>query len=71
MPSLGIEADTEALHPVDLAIMLAAGALAVWGSNELAAWANVRGVGVPSILILTMIALVAAQVPAVARLRGA
>jgi uncharacterized membrane protein len=66
-----IAEDTEGLHPIDLAVVLAIGALAVWGSDLAAsALSRVLGFDVPGILVLTTLALVLAQVPAVARLRG-
>ena len=68
---LGIEDDTEALHPLDLGLMLALGCGALWLSEVLAAWMAAHGVAVPSVLLLSVLALVLAQIPAVARLRGA
>lgn len=65
-PDLGIDTDTETVHPLDLGLVTGLGAAALWASNALAS-----ATGVPSILILTALALVLAQVPAVARLRGA
>ncbi|NNF57663.1 MAG: DUF819 family protein [Rhodothermaceae bacterium] len=65
-PDLGIEDDTETMHPIDLGIVLALGFGALWVSNGLAAMT-----GIPSILILTVIALVIAQLAQVTRLRGA
>lgn len=62
---LGIEEDTEDIHPVDLALVLAIGFGTLWLSNVLAAWS-----GVASILILTVIALVLAQFDRIARLPG-
>lgn len=67
---LGIEEDTEAVHPVDLSLVLAIGFGTVWISNVLAAWTAGLGVAVPAILILTLIALVLAQVPAITNLPG-
>lgn len=61
----GLEDDTETVHPLDLALVVALGALGLWASE----WLGAR-LGVPSMLVLTTIALVLAQVPAVARLRG-
>lgn len=69
-PDLGIEDDTEAIHPVDFALVLAIGLGTLWASNGLAAWFASRGAAVPSIIILTIIALVLAQIPAVTRLAG-
>ncbi|HVS14797.1 MAG TPA: DUF819 family protein [Thermoanaerobaculia bacterium] len=63
--------DTEGLHPVDLGLVLGLGAFAVWGSESAAVWLSGRlGVEIPGILILTTLALVLAQVPAIGRLRG-
>jgi uncharacterized membrane protein len=69
-PLLGIEDDTETLHPLDLGLVLALGLGAVWGSDQLAAGLATIGVAVPSILLLTVVALVLAQLPVVARLKG-
>ncbi|HVS19276.1 MAG TPA: DUF819 family protein [Planctomycetota bacterium] len=59
------EHDRELVAPTDLALVTALGLGAVAASNELAAHS-----GLPSILIVTTLALIAAQVPAVQRLRG-
>lgn len=69
-PVLGIEEDTESLHPVDLAIVIGLGAGGVWVAETLAAWLGTRGISIPMMLVLTVVALVLAQVPAVSRLRG-
>lgn len=69
-PLLGIEDDTETLHPLDLGLALGLGlgglALSEWAASGLEG----LGVAVPSILLLTVFALVLAQIPAVARLKG-
>ncbi|MCB9290342.1 MAG: DUF819 family protein [Lewinellaceae bacterium] len=70
-PSLGIEDDTEHLHPIDLGLVLALGMGALLISNRLAAWTEALGFAVPSIIIITVLALVVAQLPAARRLRGA
>jgi len=67
----GIDDDTESVHPVDVAIMLAIGLAAVWASNLTAAALAGRGIAVPAMLVLTIIALGLAQIPTLARLRGA
>ena len=67
----GVTADTEEVHPLDLGLMLALGFGALWVSNTATAWLADLGVTVPSIIILTVVALVLAQIPLVARLRGA
>ncbi len=69
-PLLGIEEDTESVHPLDLAIVLALGFGAVFVATELAAQFKARGVAIPFMLVLTAIALALAQVPAISRLRG-
>ncbi|HET7585286.1 MAG TPA: DUF819 family protein [Gemmatimonadaceae bacterium] len=71
-PLLGIEDDTETVHPMDFALVLAMGVLAqvlsVWLASAIQRWFRVD---IPAILIITIFALVLAQIPAVARLRGA
>jgi uncharacterized membrane protein len=68
---LGIEDDTESIHPVDLGLMIALGLGAVFASQQLAAWLGRNGVAIPFMLVLTVVALALAQIPAVSRLRGA
>ena len=67
---LGIEDDTESVHPIDLGIVLALGLGAVFASTELARLAAASGVAIPFMLVLTVVALALAQLPVVARLRG-
>lgn len=67
---LGIGTDTEEVHPLDLGLLLALGLGSVLVSDLVAGWSAERGVPVPSILILTALALALAQLPAVTRLRG-
>ena len=69
-PLLGIEDDTETLHPLDLGLALALGLGSLWVSNWASSALEAVGVAVPSILILTTLALLFAQIPAVSRLRG-
>ncbi len=68
---LGIEEDTEAIHPLDLGLVLALGLGSLFVSDALEAWLAGHGLSIPSIVLLTFVALVLAQIPAVARLRGA
>ncbi len=63
---LGIDDDTEAVHPLDLALVIGLGCAALWLSGLVAAWT-----GAPSVIVLTVIALVLAQVPVIGKLRGA
>ncbi len=69
-PLLGIEEDTEAVHPIDLGLVLALGLGSVFVSMELAEWLAARGLAVPFMLVLSTVALLLAQLPVVARLRG-
>lgn len=55
---------------LDLALLLALGLGSVWLCDEITAWLATRGMSVPSIIVITTLALVLAQVPAIARLRG-
>jgi uncharacterized membrane protein len=66
----GVAEDTETLHPLDLALLLGLGFAALYVSDRAAAALADAGAGVPSILILTVVALLLAQVPALAALRG-
>ncbi len=54
----------------DLAVLLAMAFAAHWASLVLSAWSASLGLNVPSILILTSLALVVAQLPVVHRLQG-
>ncbi len=54
-----------------IAIPLALTAVAIWLSGLASTWLEARGIAVPSILIVTTLALIVAQVPAVARLTQA
>lgn len=66
-----VDEDTDTVNPTDLAILLALGLFAVWISDLATQWIRqATGVGVPSILILTTLALVLAQFGPVQRLRG-
>ncbi len=74
--------ETEPVHPFDLAILLALGAGAYWLSGVLteslsrvatelfASNSDAGPIRIPRALVITTLALVLAQVPAVARLRG-
>lgn len=58
------------LAPRDLALLSGLAVSAVWVSGVLSESLATRGVGVPSVLILTTLALVLAQVPGISGLRG-
>jgi uncharacterized membrane protein len=69
--------DTERLHPVHLALLVALGAGAyfasTWSTAEINAALEAAGsrVTIPRALVITTLALALAQVPAIARLAGA
>lgn len=65
-PDLGIEDDTESIHPIDLGIVGVLGLGALWVSEWFAGAS-----GVPSILTITVLALVIAQTPWARDLKGA
>ena len=68
---LGIEEDTESVHPIDIAITLASGLLALAVSEWIESVAAAAGAVAPSILVLTTIALVIAHTPVAQYIRGA
>lgn len=70
-PDLGIDMDTESLHPMDIGITLALGAGALWLADLITIGFSGYGYLIPEILVITVIALLLAQVPAVRYLRGA
>jgi len=70
-PDLGIDMDTESMHPMDLGITLSLGLAAWWISEGLTEWTQSMGFGIPSILIITILALILAQFPWIQRLKGA
>lgn len=71
VPIVDLAAERETLDPRTFALVLALGIGALWISELAAAALGARGVSVPSILIVTTLALILAQVPAISRLPGA
>lgn len=65
-----VDRDTETLNPMDLAVMIGLGVVVLWISNGVSAWFSDYAISVPSILILTTIALALAQIPFFHQLRG-
>lgn len=66
-----VESEQDSVRPVDLAMLFGAGLLAMWVSDELAARSLAAfGREVPSILILTSIALILAQTSFARRFQG-
>lgn len=70
-PDLGIDQDTERLHPLDLGLILAMGAAALWISEQASIFFAGLGITVPSIILITILALVLAQFPWMKRVKGA
>ncbi len=66
-----VRADTTEVHPMDLGVLGGLGLASLWASERLAETVATWGFAIPSILILTTIALVLAQAPPVRRLRAA
>lgn len=70
-PATDAADDSETLDPLTLALMLAIGVGALLVSNLVADSLEQREIKVPPIVIITTIALILAQIPAVSRLAGA
>lgn len=67
-----IESEEESIDPMQLGLLLALGAGTLWVSDIMANWMSAQfSINIPSILILTTIALVLAQLPAVQKIQGA
>ncbi|MDA0682867.1 MAG: DUF819 family protein [Bacteroidetes bacterium] len=64
--TMGIEEDSETIHPIDLGILLALGLGSVWLSEQIGMFMP----SIPTALILTVIALILAQVPQISKLPG-
>jgi uncharacterized membrane protein len=69
-PIVDLVAETETMDPRQFAVVLAMGGAVLWVSNVIAGLTAAAGVAVPSILIITVIALALAQVPVVAKVPG-
>ncbi len=71
-PAGDAESERETASAAALGALLALGAAALWVSDAASAWAaSGLGLRLPSILVLTTLALALAQIPAVQRLAGA
>jgi uncharacterized membrane protein len=71
IPDLGIENDTESLHPQDVGMTIALGTGALWLADLIVTGLSGYGYAIPEILVITILALLIAQLPAARRLRGA
>jgi len=67
---LGINEDTEALHPLDLSMALLIGASVLSFSNWFSSYLKEMNIVLPSIIILTILALILAQIPYINKLKG-
>lgn len=65
------EDESQTTSPLSLSLLLVSGMLALWLSNLSSSLFAKAGITIPSILILTTIALALAQIPAFNRLKGA
>jgi uncharacterized membrane protein len=70
-PIVDLAAEIETLDPRKLALVIALGTGALWLSDTAARVLGEAGIGVPSILIISALALALAQVRAISRLPGA
>jgi len=71
-PHTGEDDDTETTHHFELTLVASIGAFSVWGAGELSAWTKgAMGYEVPSVLVLSTMALGLAQLRSVQKLRGA
>ena len=71
VPIVDLAAERETLDPRALALVLALGVGAMWISELAAGAFAARGVNVPSILVITTLALALAQIRAISRMPGA
>lgn len=67
---LGIEDDTETLHPLDVGIMLALGLGAIISTEIAIEYLKAWGWNIPSIIVITILALLIAQTPFNRKLKG-
>lgn len=65
-----LAAETESVDPRTIAAVIALGVGALWASETLSRVLSTEGLPVPTILIITTLALILAQVPAIHVLRG-
>lgn len=70
-PIVALQDEIETIDPLQLGMVLVLGAGALWISVLAADWTAGAGFAVPMILIITALALVLAQVPAISGLPGA
>lgn len=64
------ERESERVDVLSLSLLLSLGIITLFLSNTLAGWLAGQGINIPSILILTTVALILAQVPALHKLSG-
>ncbi len=62
--------DRATVGPLELGVLLGLGAAAIWLSEGLAGWAAMAGISIPSVLFLTTLALLLAQLRAVTGMKA-
>jgi uncharacterized membrane protein len=70
LPVEATQTEDDRVSPWDLAILMTLGCGGLAVSLALAAWSKSLGVAIPTILIITSLALILAQLPFINRLRG-
>lgn len=63
--------DTEQVTPFEIAFLLALSASALWLARQGSSWLATQDIQVPSIILISIFALVIAQIPALQRINGA
>ncbi|MEM8489019.1 MAG: DUF819 family protein [Bacteroidota bacterium] len=66
-----VELDREETTPMELGILLCIGFASLWISELMATQFSAAGLKIPSIVLISIIALIIAQIPAVQRIHGA
>lgn len=65
-----IDRDTEHIHPLDLGFTLALGLGSMWAAEIAVHWLKTFGWNVPLVLVISVFALIIAQLPIASRIRG-
>lgn len=63
--------ESERISAIDLGVLLTLGFASLWVSNLLSDWADAAGFKAPSIVIISVIALIMAQLPVIQKIQGA
>ncbi len=68
--SIDADPDVEEVSPYELGVLLFAGFFTLWISDLVAGWFANQGIKIPSIVLVSIIALIIAQIPQAQKLRG-